>query len=264
MKKFFADSKYAISWGILGAVVVSGFLTLFLITKIVSEAQLIGDGSQIYNSINVTGEGEVIAIPDIATLSFSINESSEGSESAQKIAQEKLDAVKKYLTDQKVNSEDIKTTSFNIYPKYEWINEPCNKYGCQGQNNLVGYTVDHNMTVKIRDTAKAGEIVTGLTTKGVNNISGLQFTTDDETVLKDEARSKAIEDAKARAGIIAEKLGVKLGDVIGYYENNGNPYPVEAVSYGMGGGDIRMEKAVDLPVGQNTYKATVDVTFKIN
>jgi hypothetical protein len=103
--------------------------------------------------------------------------------------------------------------NYNINPKYQWVIDKTNCFGpnnCPNGNSvIVGYDVSQTMEVKIRDTKKAGELLTLVGKQGVGNVSGLQFSIDDEDALKQVAVSKAIEDAKA------------LDDTISDYEANG-------------------------------------------
>ena len=81
---------------------------------------------------------------------------------------------------------------------------------------MRGYEVRQSTTVKVRDTAKAGDFLAGVGEKGANEVSSLNFTFDDPDQVQDEARNEAIADAKAKADVLAKQLGVRIvraGDV---------------------------------------------------
>jgi len=266
MKNFFADNKYATSWGILGLITLSVFGSIFLITKTVDEAKKIGQNDNpYYNSISVDGTGEVVALPDVASFNFSVNETSESVDSAQKLATEKNNKALDYLKSQGIEEKDIKTTSYNINPKYEWQQVPSTPgiYN-PGKNVLIGYEVTQNTDVKVRDTKKAGEILAGIGGIGISNVSGLQFKVDDDEALKAEARAKAINDSKKKASEIAKSLGVKIVRTISFYENTDQPYYGDAM--GMGGGMMEAKVASvapQLPTGENKIVSKVSVTYEI-
>ena len=91
MKNFFTDNKLAMSSGILGIIVLCIFGSLFLITKTIDQVSKIGKNDNPYNnSISTNGEGEVIAIADVATFNFAVSESALKVEDAQKTAAEKI------------------------------------------------------------------------------------------------------------------------------------------------------------------------------
>jgi uncharacterized protein YggE len=171
------------------------------------------------------------------------------------------------LAETKVYSKLTNIDSYNrsdVNPKYEWKQGICNQNFCDGGKSvLTGYEVSQNIDVKVRDTSKAGEILSGIGSIGISNVSGLKFTVDDDEALKNEARAKAIEDAKLKAELVAKNLGVKLVKVISYYEENDQP-----VYDGYGrGGDMVEAKAVsvapEIPTGENKIISKVSVTFEI-
>jgi uncharacterized protein YggE len=157
MNRFFSDTKYAISWGILGLLVVSLLTSVFLLVK---TSEVVDDTREYPNSITVTGIGEVVSVPDVATFNFSVVETSESVATAQALATDKMNKVIAYLEEQGVEEADIKTTGYNVYPKYEWIQPVCiSEINCpRGTNELVGYEVNQSISIKVRDTQKAGDL----------------------------------------------------------------------------------------------------------
>lgn len=268
MNKFFNDTKYAISWGILGIVILSVLGSVFLLTKTFSEFEKMDNPQGYPNSISVMGTAEVVSIPDIATFSFSVVETSESVSSAQTTATEKINNILSYLEEAGIQENDIKTTSYNVYPKYEWIQPQCfSEINCpRGENKLVGYEVNQTIRIKVRDTQTAGELLSRIGSFEVSNVSGLNFEVDDEDALKAEARSMAIEDAKEKAEKLAKDLGVDLGDVLNFNEDVGYQEPIyrsyaESSMYGMGGD--AMSASPKIPTGENTVSKTVYITYEI-
>jgi len=266
MQKFFTDNKFALSWGILGVIVLSVFGSIFLIAKTADEVKKFGQNENpYYNSINIEGTGEVVTLPDVASFNFSVNETSESVDSAQQMATEKNNKALDYLKAQGIEEKDIKTTSYNINPKYEW-QQAMNTSGIYnpGKSVLIGYEVTQNTEVKVRDTKKAGEILAGIGGLGISSVSGLQFKVDDDEALKAEARAKAIADSKKKAEDIAKALGVKIVRTISFYETTDQPV---YGGYGMGGDmmEAKVASAVapQLPTGENKIVSKVSVTYEI-
>ena len=130
---------------------------------------------------------------------------------------------------------------------------------------IIGYEVSQSIQVKVRDTAKAGQVLEGLGSLGVQNISGPNFTVDDEDAVRAAAREEAIKEAREKAKVLAKQLGVSLGKVTSFYENEGG-YPM--YGYGKGGAamesDIRVSAvAPTLPMGENETNVSVTVTYEI-
>ncbi len=222
-------------------------------------------------SISVVGKGEVFAKPDIATFSFTIEAKEADAKTAQDKSSETMKAVMDYLKEAGVDEKDIKNEYYTLSPRYEYPESVCTQWGCSpqvGEPKLVGYQVSQNVTVKVRDTDKAGELVSGVGSKGALNVSGLSFTIDDEEKLMAEAREKAIADAKEKAKELAKNLGAHIVRMNGYWEEQGG-YPMP---YGYGAADSMMMKAESdmsmgqpavLPLGENTITAQVNISYEI-
>lgn len=244
-----------------------GLLSLFVLVKIVGEARayrFIGSNPDVSSAISVSGKGEVFAVADTGTFNFSVVEEGKLAKDAQTKATEKINKAIDYLKKSGIDEKDIKTLSYNIYPKYEYSGaSPCSGYYCPPQRStIVGYEVSQTIEVKVRDTEKVGELLSGVGSLGVSDVSGLSFGIDDEEALKEEARSMAIEDARAQAEKLAKDLGVKIVRIISFSENSGG-YPVylEKAAYGMSGDSVPV--APEIPVGENKISSNVTITYEI-
>jgi uncharacterized protein YggE len=222
-------------------------------------------------SISVVGEGEVFATPDIATFSFNVDAKEADAVTAQNKAKEAMDAIVAYLKDAGVAEKDIKTDYYNLNPRYEYPETVCTQYGCppQKEPKLIGFEVSQSVTVKVRDTAKAGDLLSGVGSKGAVSVSTLSFTIDDDESLKAEARAKAIEDAKAKAKVLAKNLDARIIRMNGYWEdqNGGGPVPY----YGMAADSMKNQsmtmevapQAATLPTGENKITSKVNISYEI-
>lgn len=216
-------------------------------------------------SINVRGEGEVLARPDIGTFSFSVMAEGADAATAQNDSAERINTILAYLAEAGVEEKDIKTTNYFLNPKYRYEDRVCaaNSYCPPGNPIIDGYEVSQTVEVKVRNLDSAGDLITGAGERGATNISSLAFTTDDDSELKAEARATAIADAEAKAEVLARELGVRLVRVTGYYEEEGYmPY-----DYGMGGDAMmaRSEAAQspNMPTGENVTRSVVNVTYEV-
>jgi uncharacterized protein YggE len=263
--RFVSDRPYAVGKTLYVGAVALCLLATFLFVKIVTEVIAWSDGDTTYpsNVISVTGEGEVVAVPDVAEFSFSVNEKGDSVEAAQTIATTKINSAINFLKSNGVEEKDIETTGYNAYPQYEYT--PCRDAYCVSEQKLIGYEVSQTLTITVRDTKKAGELLSGVGSTGISNISGILFTVDDIEKYKDEARLQAIEKAKSQAEVLAKGLGVKLKGVVSFSEDSGPA----AYDYGMGG-DARAEMSVskvavspEIPVGEEKVTTRVYVTYEI-
>jgi uncharacterized protein len=254
--------------GVFAVVVI---LALFLGIKSLNafkEGSYIGRGVYPTNTITVTGKGEVFAIPDMGSFSFSVVEEGKTVKEAQDKATVKINAAIDAVKAMGVDEKDIKTVGYNSNPKYEYQqNYSCtNGYCPPGRQILTGYEVSQTISIKVRKTADAGAILTKVGTLGASNISGLDFVVEDIDSVQADARAKAIADAKAKAEVLAKSLGVKLVKIVSFNEGGNYPLP-----YGMGG----MEKSVmmdatsaqavppQVPVGQNDIISNISITYEV-
>lgn len=268
-QRIIADKSYAVGWAVISFFIIA----IAALIGVISFATIIGgavEDSSGYgqNVITVEGYGEVDATPDIATLSFSVEETASTVEQAQEAATKKMNDTLAYLEDQDIDEEDIKTTGYNAYPKYEWVQEICvaGTVCPPGKSTQVGFTVSQNVSIKIRDIDNAGTVLAGIGKTGVTNISGLSFGIDDDAGLREEAQKLAIQDAKARAKRLAKELGVKLDDLVNFYEQSGGypePYMMRSEAMGLGGASDAAMAVPELPAGENTISSRVSVTYEI-
>ncbi len=213
-------------------------------------------------TISVSAEDFVMAVPDIAVFTVNIEKDGKTSTDAQKLANEMLKKVTDYAKSQKIEDRDVKAEYGSVLPKYQ--NSPiyCITVPCPGEIKIIGYTASQAISIKVRNVDNANEVRTGLTNLGITNISGPTLSIDDEDALKDEARAKAIEKARAKAKVLAKQLHVRLGDVVSFSENSGGYYPMyKAMDMAVASG--APERAPELPKGENKITSNVTITYEI-
>lgn len=189
-------------------------------------------------SFQATGNGKITAIPDVAEFSFGVT--SEGGKdiaALQKDNTTKVNSAIDLVKSMGVAAADIETQNYSIQPRYQ-------SYSCEPNvviqapssrgepsiapvppkpcppASIVGYTISQTVQVKVRDFPKIGDIIAGVTAKGVNNVSGLNFTIDDIEKVRTEARAKAIQDAQEKAQALAKAGHFTLGKIISIQEGN--------------------------------------------
>jgi uncharacterized protein YggE len=166
----------------------------------------------------VNGEGKVTVTPDIATLWLGIEAQSTTVAEAQAQAATAMEVVMAALAENGVADKDIQTQYFSIYQVTKWDDY-------KDEQVVIGYRVTNMVTAKIRDIERAGPIIDAVAAAGgdytrVNNIS---FSVDDPSPYYEEARQKAMADAKAKAEQLADLAGVKLGQPTYISEGTVNP-----------------------------------------
>ena len=199
--------------------------------------------SMMLRSFSVTGEAKVNAVPDVAEVNLGVV--TEGGSDVSKLQEQntaKMNKIIDYLKGQKIEAKDIKTTGYNLEPRYQY--SVCRGGEVCPPPAIVGYTVRQNATVKIRDFKIIGKVLQGVVTNGANSVSQLNFTFDDMDSLLGQVKGEAVKKAQLKAEALAKTAGFRLGSLLSI-EDNGMPYqPV----YGMGGAvDMAMAKSSIAP-----------------
>ena len=243
-------------------------LLVVIMVTIVKEWKSIGH-TQV-NSISVLGDSSVFVSPDIANITFTIDEVKPTSKEAQSVANEKMIKVKKALMDLKISDKDIQSTNYYISPKYVYDPENCSTvctYSVSSihKTKIEGYTASHSVSIKVRDMDMTGKVLSSLGDLAVNNISGPNFSIEYIDKAKAEARGKAIVEAKSKAKVLADQLGVSLGDVISFSENSNGGYLYDmAKSNSMGAtADSAPSAPIELSAGQSEIKSSVSIVYEI-
>jgi len=243
------------------------FASLLLFAQFIGEVKswkFVGQGLEFRNTITVSGEGKAIAVPDTAEFSFAVIKESRDVAQAQDSVTETTNKLLKALKEAGIEERDIKTTSYNIVPLYEYkYTEEFPPIVSPGSRTLIGYEASHWISVKIRETKKSGEMLALAGNHGATNISGLSFTIDDEEGLRMEARRKAIADAESKSKILAKDLGVQIVKIV-YFQESGRPvyYRDFALAKEGIGGDVI--SSPEIPTGENTITSSVTITYAID
>ncbi len=202
----------------------------------------------------VSGQGKVTVTPDVAILNLGISAQAASVAQAQSQAAGAMDKVMTALTNNGVAKKDIQAQSFSIQQvtRYDKNKE---------QEVIIGYRVTNMVTAKIRALDKAGSIIDAVAASGgdLTRINGISFSIDDPKTYQDEARQKAMNDAKAKAEQIASLAGVNLGKPTYISESFYSPTPSPVYRADSGA------PAPTTPIspGQMDITLTVQVTYAI-
>src|SRR3990167_6240311 len=144
-------------------------LSLFFAVKLLAEFRAYGMmGSSEANTITLSGHGEVEAVPDIASVYFTIESSKATQSASSDEVNTKTKKILDFLKSSGAEERDIKTENYSSYPKYS-NPEPCYQSSnfseimpCRPvESKIVGYTVSQSISVKIRKVDDSSKIIDG-------------------------------------------------------------------------------------------------------
>lgn len=200
-------------------------------------------------TITVTGAGSVKAAPDTATWSFGVTTQAATAKEALAQNSERMTAVIEALKTAGIAETDIQTSQVSIYPSYDPNGQQITGYQAQNQVNAVVKSID-----------ASGDVIDAATKAGANTISGPTLSISKTDDLYETALGAAFDQAKAKAGSLAEKAGVSLGQVVAIVEASYSPSPIYASAEKLAAAD---SAGAPISVGQSEVTANVTVTFAI-
>lgn len=203
-------------------------------------------------SITVVGEGKVSAKPDQAEVQVGVVTHAATASQALKENNAAMERLLKLLAARGIAEKDVQTSSFQVIPQYRQDKEG------REQPEPAGYQVANLVRVKIRDLAKLGSVLDEGVNQGANRVQGISFSVGNPEPLLDEARGKAIADARRKAELFAKAAGRKSGRVL-LIQEQGAQFPQQAFL------GAAMEKAAAVPIalGELDLQANISVTFAL-
>ncbi len=161
-------------------------------------------------SLSVVGHGKVTAVPDVADINLGVVTQARTAKDALRGNSEAMASLLKVLKGRGVAAKDVETTQIRVSPVY---NQPAPMHppGEDFVPKVVGYRVANTVDVTARDVSKLGEMLDAVVEAGVNQVNGIAFRVDNCEQLLDEARRRAMSDAKRKAELLAGEAGVVLG-----------------------------------------------------
>lgn len=190
-------------------------------------ALAIGGGAIAYaaedGEINVNGTGIVMADPDTADISLSVETTGKTSEAAQRENNKILQKVTQAMLNMGVSKENIVTTYTSVYPQYNYNDET-------GARTVIGYRSYTDLQVTTKDIDNTGKYIDAALKAGATGTGGVNFSVSDQSAYYGQALQVAVKNAGKSAAAIAQAFGKELGAVKSVTENSRNAYYVETVN----------------------------------
>jgi len=252
-------------------------ITMFFGIKFLSK---MSDYNNYARTIDVSGKGEVKAVPDLAEINFTLKEINDSKDKSKNIELQnniakQMKTIIQEFEDLKISKKDIQTENYSVQPKYTYQNcysRPQNYMKPCDSNVLTGYEISQTVIVKVRQTEFTGEVLAILAENNITTVSGPNFTIEDKEKLKRQARDLAIQDAKQKAKDLSKVLGVEIEDIVSFNdgENNFPPTPYRYDNFTRSTTPLsiemmdapKMEEAL-ITEGEDKIIAKVIITFEL-
>jgi hypothetical protein len=208
-------------------------------------------------TIQVTGEGEVDASPDLAIVSFAVETTAPLARDAVNDNARKSAAVAEALKKKLKDNDKISTTRYSLEPMYEQ-----RERGTTEPPGISGYVARNEVRVELHAIDGVGSLIDAAAEAGANRISDLQFTLENRASSLHEALQRAGHEAQEQAKSVAAALGVQLKQIVSA-TTSAPPivFPRHYQSAGMAMAEARAPTPVE--PGEVNVRATLHVTYEI-
>lgn len=197
--------------------------------------------------IRVVGQAEVAAAPDRVSLDVAVVTRAA---TASRAASDNAEATSRVLAQLKTafpKAAQISTRGYSLGAEYDYDKR-------EGSRTPVGYLARNSIHVSLDDVTRAGALIDAAVAAGANEVQSVQFSVADPMPYRNRALAAAAVDARAKAAVLAEGLGLKVGRTIRVEETgSGHPRPQMAMfaehakaSTPMEPGDVFFDASVSL------------------
>jgi len=228
------------------AILAFGFVAVLLAVPAVARAD------EAPPSITVMGTGTASGTPDVAEVSAGVVTQAPTAAQAMSQNSASMEQLLRAIRAQGVADRDVQTTNVSIVPVRAQSSASRPQPAA-----VTGYEVTNQARVKVRNLASLGRLLDTLVSQGANALGGIAFSIADPAPLLDQARTKAIADARQKAQVYAAAAGAKLGRVLAIRDTAaaGPPRPMAMRAMGTA--------PVPVAAGEQELEVSVSVTYAL-
>jgi uncharacterized protein len=156
------------------------------------------------NTLFAGADGKFDAEPDTALIQFNISAQEETSRAAYDRASKSAEQVRQILRSNGIDPKMAEIGFFSLEPVYDYKT---------AKRKLVGYRVNTNVSLKLKDFAKIASILQQLADADISSNQNLSYTLENIDSAKTKAIENAFERARQYAQAVARAAGRTLGEL---------------------------------------------------
>ncbi|PNQ73526.1 hypothetical protein BA950_16080 [Erythrobacter sp. SAORIC-644] len=153
-----------------------------------AEVQIQSQGPVVELSVSES----VDAKPDIVDIGAGVTSQASTAVEAMRINAREMNAVIDRIKALRIKDKDIQTTGINLSAQYDYDQSTSRQV-------FRGYQASNRVNVTLREVPRAGEVLDALVAAGATDINGPNFSLDDDTGARAQARKAAFDKARAQA-----------------------------------------------------------------
>lgn len=201
--------------------------------------------------LSVNAEGSSEGRPDMATLNLGVTTEGATAQAAMQENARRMNALTQALRRAGVAERDIQTSNVSVYPQQQYQ---------EGQSpRITGYQANNTVTAKVRNVDITGRVIDAAVAAGGNTIHGVSFSYQDPDAQLDAARRAAIQEARRRADLYANALGMRVHRIVAVSEGGGYSPPIPMAMERMAAADA----STPISPGEIETRVNVSVTFEL-
>ena len=164
--------------------------------------------------VQVSGAAVINVVPDRVLLQLGVQSNGNTPESVQDVNEKEIERVIHAVQALGVESKDIATDYYLVYPIYDSYNSLY----------IKGYRIDNTISITLRDVHLVEEVLVAALRSGANEVQDIQFYTSELRTYRDQARQLSMKAAQEKAGLLASAAGAEIGCVLSISENSWASY----------------------------------------
>ena len=204
--------------------------------------------------ISVASSASVEAVPDLATIEVTVACTDMDAAQAKDTVDQRSAKIISLAKSLAVDNADVTASQIALRPDYDWKSD---------EKTYKGTNVKREITIRLRDLSRYAELIQGLAEVPVTSIDETRMGSSKIRELQNQALSKAIEGAKAKAKKIAEQFGAKLGDVYSISESETDYFAFHSGKISLMVDSISMRATPTFEPGMITIDARIYAVFKL-
>lgn len=199
------------------------------------------DAAEAEDTVTVSGVGSVRAVPNEAQMSFGVESRAPTAKAA---VAANADAMRKVINAlRQAGARELTTQWVSVYP-------------VSGENGAIdGYSASNSVSA-VSDVGDAPALIDAAVEAGANQVSGPGMSSSNAEELYLQALAKAVDEARARAEVLAKAAGRSLGSITAIVEGSQAvplPYAERAA----------LDASTPIVPGEQETTATISVTFSL-
>lgn len=165
-----------------------------------AEVQIASTGPIVELSVTESVEAE----PDLVRIGAGVTTDAPTAVEAMRLNAQAMSAVVERIRQLGVPERDVQTTGISLGARYE--------YDQATQRQVFrGYQASNRVSIRLRDVQETGPVLDALVAAGATDLSGPEFTVEDSSAAKAQARTAAMDTLREQALAYARMAG--YGDI---------------------------------------------------